>query len=247
MDGVGEKLVDQLLAEGLIDGIAGLYELDEAKLLSLERMGRKSATNVLKEIGKTRSMTFSKFLQALGLPGIGPELATAISHHFQTSQRLFDWIGRTIIDDAEMREITSIDGVGDIVALQLRDGMLLRKDMILYLLTHLTLDKDVHVAEGGSFEGMTFCVTGALSESRKSIQARIKTAGGKVVSSVSGNLSVLVAGENAGSKLAKAQKLAVTVWSEEELLAAISMGEVTDEPMPPVQSTLFDYTSTSNR
>ena len=80
MDGVGEKLVDQLLAEGLIDGISGLYDLDEAKLLSLERMGQKSATNVLQEIGKTRSMTFSKFLQALGLPGIGPELALSLIH-----------------------------------------------------------------------------------------------------------------------------------------------------------------------
>ena len=76
---------------------------------------------------------------------------------------------------------------------------------------------DVRAAEGGPFDGMTFCVTGTLSESRKSIQARIKGAGGKVVSSVSGNLSVLVAGENAGSKLAKAQKLAVPVWGENEL------------------------------
>jgi len=241
MDGIGEKLVEQLIDENLISSIADLYRLDERMLFSLERMGQKSANKVLNEINSARSMTFSKFLSALGLPGIGPELATAISHHFQTSERLFEWTGRTILDNAEMGEITSIEGVGDIVALQLRDGILLRKDMILDLLGHLTLDMDVRVAGGGPFDGMTFCITGTLSESRKSIQARIKAAGGKVVGSVSGNLSVLVAGENAGSKLAKAQKLTVLVWSENELLTALGMEGVTNEPTPSVQSNLFDY------
>jgi DNA ligase (NAD+) len=247
MDGIGEKLVEQLIDENLISSIADLYRLDERMLLSLDRMGQKSADKVLNEIDKSRSMTFSKFLSALGLPGIGPELATAISHHFQTSERLFEWTGRTILDDAEMNEITSIEGVGGIVALQLRNGILLRKDTILDLLSHLTLNMDVRAAEGGPFDGMTFCVTGTLSESRKSIQARIKAAGGKVVGSVSGNLSVLIAGENAGSKLAKAQKLAVPVWNENELLEALGMKGVTNEPTPLVQPTLYDYTPASNR
>ena len=196
----------------------------------------------LNEINKSRSMPFSRFLSALGIPGIGPELATSMSYHFQTPERLFEWIGKTLIDDAEMREITSIDGVGDIVALQLRDGMLHRKDAILDLLTHLSLEKDVRIAGGGPFEGMTFCVTGTLSESRKNIQARIKSAGGKVVGSVSGNLSVLVAGANAGSKLAKAEKLNLTVWNEETLLQRISERSNVNERKPPTsQSTLFDY------
>jgi len=242
MDGIGEKLVEQLIEEGLLSSIADLYRLDEYMLLSLDRMGQKSADNVLNEINKSRSMTFSRFLSALGIPGIGPELATSMSYHFQTPERLFEWIGKTLIDDAEMREITSIDGVGDIVALQLRDGMLHRKDAILDLLTHLVLDKDVRVAAGGPFEGMTFCVTGTLSESRKNIQARIKSAGGKVVGSVSGNLSVLVAGANAGSKLAKAEKLNVTVWNEGTLLQRISESSDVNERKPPTnQSTLFDY------
>ena len=242
MDGIGEKLVEQLIDEGLISSIADLYRLDEYMLLSLDRMGQKSADNVLNEINKSRSMTFSRFLSALGIPGIGPELATSMSYHFQTPERLLEWIGKTLIDDSEMREITSIDGVGDIVALQLRDGMLHRKDAILDLLTHLVLDKDVRVAAGGPFEGMTFCVTGTLSESRKNIQARIKSAGGKVVGSVSGNLSVLVAGANAGSKLAKAEKLNVTVWNEGTLLQRISESSDVNERKPPTnQSTLFDY------
>ncbi len=242
MDGIGEKLVEQLIDEGLVSSIADLYRLDENMLLSLDRMGKKSADNVLNEINKSRSMPFSRFLSALGIPGIGPELATSMSYHFQTPERLFEWIGKTLIDDAEMGEITSIDGVGDIVALQLRDGMHQRKDAILDLLTHLSLEKDVRIAGGGPFEGMTFCVTGTLSESRKNIQARIKSAGGKVVGSVSGNLSVLVAGANAGSKLAKAEKLNLTVWNEETLLQRISERSNVNERKPPTsQSTLFDY------
>ena len=242
MDGIGEKLVEQLIDEDLVSSIADLYRLDENMLLSLDRMGKKSADNVLNEINKSRSMPFSRFLSALGIPGIGPELATSMSYHFQTPERLFEWIGKTLIDDAEMGEITSIDGVGDIVALQLRDGMLHRKDAILDLLTHLSLEKDVRIAGGGPFEGMTFCVTGTLSESRKNIQARIKSAGGKVVGSVSGNLSVLVAGANAGSKLAKAEKLNLTVWNEETLLQRISERSDVNERKPPTsQSTLFDY------
>lgn len=244
MDGVGEKLVDQLLAEGLIDGISGLYDLDEAKLLSLERMGQKSATNVLQEIGKTRSMTFSKFLQALGLPGIGPELAFAIAVHFQQPMLLMKWVDESFEEPERMQELTSLEGVGDIVALQLRDGIKVRSEAIESLLSHLTIQSEQQKTDQGPFAGMTFCVTGTLSEPRKSIQARIKAAGGKVVGSVSSNLSVLVAGENAGSKLAKAESLGVTVWREEFLNQ-----QIRDEPIPnesvdktsSEQPTLFDY------
>ena len=244
MDGVGEKLVDQLLAEGLIDGISGLYDLDEAKLLSLERMGQKSATNVLQEIGKTRSMTFSKFLQALGLPGIGPELAFAIAVHFQQPMLMMKWVDESFEEPERMQELTALEGVGDIVALQLRDGIKVRSQAIESLLSHLTIQSEQQKTDQGPFAGMTFCVTGTLSEPRKSIQARIKAAGGKVVGSVSSNLSVLVAGENAGSKLAKAESLGVTVWREEFLNQ-----QIRDEPIPnesvdktsPEQPTLFDY------
>lgn len=244
MDGVGEKLVDQLLADGLINGIAGLYELDEAKLLSLERMGQKSATNVLKEIDKTRSMTFSKFLQALGLPGIGPELAFAIAVHFQQPTKMMKWVEESREEPERIQELTALEGVGDIVALQLRDGINLRSQAIEALLSHLTIQAEQEKTDKGPFVGMTFCVTGTLSEPRKSIQSRIKAAGGKVVGSVSGNLSVLVAGENAGSKLAKAESLGVTVWNEGLLNQQILDEPASDEPTDKTSSeqpTLFDY------
>ena len=244
MDGVGEKLVDQLLLEGLINGISGLYELDETKLLSLERMGQKSAMNVLQEINKTRSMTFSKFLQALGLPGIGPELAFSIAVHFQQPDEMMKWVETTHDEAERLQELTALEGVGDIVALQLRDGIKVRSQAIADLLSHLTIEPEQQKVDQGPFVGMTFCVTGTLSEPRKSIQSRIKAAGGKVVGSVSGNLSVLVAGENAGSKLAKAEGLGVTVWSEDlfnqqlldETVAKESTAKGSSE-----QPTLFDY------
>ena len=242
MDGIGEKLVEQLIEEGLISSIPDLYRLDQPMLLSLDRMGQKSADNVLSEIGKSRSMAFSKFLSALGLPGIGPELATSISNHFGVPAQLLQWVDVALTDASRLSELTSIDGVGDIVALQLRDGIQLRREMVDDLLSLLSIQQEERIAEGGIFDGMTFCVTGTLTEPRKSIQARIKAAGGKVVGSVSGNLSVLIAGENAGSKLAKAEKLGVQVWDEETLLGRISgQPEEQVSPSPVNQPTLFDY------
>ena len=242
MDGIGEKLVEQLIDENLIASIADLYRLDERMLLSLDRMGQKSADKVLNEINKSRAMTFSKFLSALGLPGIGPELATAISNHFKAPEQLLTWVDDSLEDESRVLELTSIDGVGEIVALQLRDGIHLRKAFITDLLVFLTIQHEELVEAGGPLEGMTFCVTGTLSESRKSIQARIKAGGGKVVSSVSGNLSVLVAGENAGSKLAKAEKLNVQVWDEKTLLQRLSETTTPPENKPATtQPTLFDY------
>ena len=96
MDGIGEKLVEQLIDEGRISNIPDLYRLDEQMLLSLDRMGQKSADNVLNEIQKSRSMTFSKFLSALGLPGIGPELASAISNHFVQPENLLQWVDESL-------------------------------------------------------------------------------------------------------------------------------------------------------
>ena len=101
MDGIGEKLVEQLIDEGLVSSIADLYRLDIRMLLSLDRMGQKSAEKVLNEINKGRSMTFSKFLSALGLPGIGPELATAISNHFKDPDQLLVWVEKVSMTNQE--------------------------------------------------------------------------------------------------------------------------------------------------
>jgi len=270
LDGVGEKLVDQLLEAGLIRSCADLYRLSMDDLLELERMGEKSATNVLNEVDKARSMSLGRFLHALGLPGIGPELAASMARVIGDADGLVAWlneasatpgdeafgpladeVGKAHKHNAALRRLLDIDGVGEIVVVQFRDGLNHRRALVDDLLEQLDIQREPTVEQGGLFDGMTFCVTGTLSRPRKEIQQRIVQAGGKVVGSVSAKLSVLVAGESAGSKLAKAQSLGVTVWSEEELDASIAGPEPAvkdarseDEdaiPSSPGQRSLQDF------
>ena len=247
MDGIGEKLVEQLLDASLITSISGLYELKLEELTSLERMGNKSAENVLAELDRTKVMTLGKFIHALGLPGIGPELASLVASHVKTLAGMFDWLRRAnlIVDEQDfgsefgnknklnktnsaIRELCQHDGIGEKVAIQVRDGLELRRDLILKLSEHLVLNEEPVASSDGKFDGMSFCITGTLSQPRKAIQLMVKSAGGKVVGSISAKLDVLIAGENAGSKLAKAQALGITVWSETQLTQALDNNPESD-------------------
>ncbi|MGB0802535.1 MAG: BRCT domain-containing protein, partial [Candidatus Poseidoniaceae archaeon] len=146
----------------------------------------------------------------------GPEVATTISQHFSSLERLLDWV-----ENGEIEELTTIDGIGDKVSTIFKEGILKRIDLISELSQIITVTDEAESASG-VLDGQSFCITGSLSRPRKEIALAIKNAGGKVVGSVSGNLDVLVAGEKAGSKLAKAQSLGVSVWSEENLFSKIS-------------------------
>lgn len=266
MDGIGEKLVDQLLDSDLISSIAGLYELSQSQLTSLERMGEKSANNVLRELERTKQMTLGKFIHALGLPGIGPELATLFASHVGNLDGLFQWLdsahaiigdekfgpelnelGKPHITNLAIRDLCKNDGIGEKVAIQVRDGLEQRRDLIVQLVQYLVLDDEPEISSTGSFDGMTFCITGTLSQPRKTIQLMVKNAGGKVVGSISSKLSVLIAGENAGSKLAKAQTLGIQIWDEDLLNYKLNSGgkQITDEQSEKKsansQSTLTDY------
>ncbi|DAC60297.1 MAG TPA: hypothetical protein HA354_00615, partial [Candidatus Poseidoniaceae archaeon] len=117
------------------------------------------------------------------------------------------------------------------------DGLQLRRALITDLAGHLVLEAEPEVISEGTFEGMSFCITGTLSQPRKAIQLMVKGAGGKVVGSISGKLDVLIAGENAGSKLTKAQSIGVTVWTEAQLLSALDN---------PAQSKPLGDTNSSN-
>ena len=240
MDGIGEKLVEQLLDAEMISSIDGLYNLTESQLTSLERMGKKSAENVLSELARTRQMTLGKFIHALGISGIGPELAVLFAGHVKTLDGMLDWLDRahaSLGDDSygpkhdelgksfkvnqAIRSLCEHDGIGEKVAIQVRDGLELRRKLIHNLANHLILDEEIITTSTGKFDGMTFCITGTLSQPRKAIQLMVKGAGGKVVGSISGKLDVLIAGENAGSKLAKAEGLGVTIWDEKALNQAL--------------------------
>ena len=247
MDGIGEKLVEQLLDANLITSISGLYDLKLEELTSLERMGNKSAENVLAELDRTKVMTLGKFIHALGLPGIGPELATLVASHVKTLDGMFDWLRRAnaIVGQEDfgpkfgennkphktnsaIRELCQHDGIGEKVAIQVRDGLELRRDLIVKLSDHLVLNEEPAVTSDGKFDGMSFCITGTLSQPRKAIQLMVKSAGGKVVGAISAKLDVLIAGENAGSKLAKAEALGIAVWSETQLNEALDKSPDSD-------------------
>ena len=233
MDGIGEKLVEQLLEAGKISSISGLYELTETQLTSLERMGKKSAQNVLSELTRTKQMTLGKFIHALGISGIGPELASLFAGHVKTLDGMIDWldqahaslgdelygpetneIGKPYKFNKALRVLCEHDGIGEKVAIQVRDGLEQRRKLIQELSNHLILDEEPIMTSTGKFDGMTFCITGTLSQPRKAIQLMVKGAGGKVVGSIWAKLDVLIAGENAGSKLAKAETLGITIWDE---------------------------------
>ena len=268
MDGIGEKLVEQLLDAGMISSISGLYELTNQNLTSLERMGEKSAQNVLSELTRTKQMPLGKFIHALGLPGIGPELASLFASHVKTLEGMFDWLdkahaelghdeygpefdtnGKSYKSNIAIRELCDHDGIGEKVAIQVRNGLELRRSLILELSHHLVLNKEPESVSSGKFDGMTFCITGTLTQPRKVIQLMVKAAGGKVVGSISNKLDVLIAGENAGTKLTKAENLGITIWDETLLNQALngspssseSSGSTKTPEIKQAQKSLLDF------
>jgi DNA ligase (NAD+) len=273
MDGIGEKLVEQMLEQEMIQSIPDLYRLQQASIENMERMGEKSALNVLDELAKTKTLRLGKFLHALGLPGIGPELATSVAQHLHSIESVMQWVddafatsrqenfgpkldmkGKPYSENQALRTLCTVEGIGSKVAIQVRDGLSYRLPMLLDLTEILEILDEPKAASGGVFEGMTFCLTGALEQSRKEAQLVIKAAGGKIVGSVSSQLSVLIAGEKAGSKLTKAQSLGVTVWTEQDFSnALLATQESVSNPKPnshldqsntqpsPQQPSLFDF------
>ena len=266
MDGIGEKLVEQLLEERLVANIPDLYRLQQDQLENLERMGEKSAVNVVNELSKTKKMPLAKFLHALGIAKIGPELAILVAQFATSFDNLMQWVIAAEEpqepqeqDNEALSALVEIDGIGMIVARQVRDGLASRTEMLLDLVSFIEVENQPKAIDSGSLSGKTFCLTGSLTRPRKEVQLSIKNAGGKVVGSVSAKLDVLVAGEKAGTKLAKAESLQVLIWSEEELFSQIdssttdqakSVGEVVAEQQPKTskideksdgQKSLFEF------
>lgn len=247
MDGIGEKLAEQLCEAGLVKTLPDLYRISQSDLEGLERMAEKSASNIISQLDSTRSMTLGEFLSSLGLPGIGPELALAIAGEICTFETLRAMVEtrNTVPEEGEkhnssLQILLSIDGVGETVANSLLEGLALRSAMLDDFSSQLEIqEEDKREKPSGNLVNQTFCITGTLSKPRKEIALAIKAAGGKVVSTVSGKLDYLVAGDSAGSKLEKANRLGVNVISEaslDELISStVKSNNVENQP------TLFDY------
>ena len=239
MDGIGEKLAEQLCSSGMVSSLADLYRLEEREkeLIGLDRMAEKSAKNILNELRTTRKMTLIDFISALGLPRIGPEIATLVCSEMKTFEELMG-----MIDDraAAIERLVSIDRIGETVAQLLLDGISERRDSILDLYSQIEIIEGGELNSEGPLSGSTFCITGTLTRPRKEIALSIKSEGGKVVSSVSGNLHYLVAGTSAGSKMDKARRLGVRVISETELDDLLG-GTILEDLPEDRQATLGEF------
>jgi DNA ligase (NAD+) len=218
IDGLGEKQALRFLEEGLIADVADIFELDEEQLLAMDRFGETSARNLLAAIDASRQRPFKRVLYALGLPGVGYVTAEALADHFGSIDALHE---------ADPERIEEVEGVGPIMAVQIAESL---ADELTWGLVEklkekglrLEADESERRVSGGPLEGKTVVLTGTLPElTREEAAALVKSAGGKVVNSVSKKTDYVVAGESPGSKLAKAEKLGTDVLDEAKLLALL--------------------------
>ncbi|HMJ73869.1 MAG TPA: NAD-dependent DNA ligase LigA [Solirubrobacterales bacterium] len=221
IDGFGEKQAMRFLEEGLIGDVADIYDLTEEQLVGMDRFAEISARNLLAAIDASRSRPFKRVLYALGLPGVGYVTAEALADHFGSIDALHE---------ADPEAIEEVEGVGPIMAVQIAESL---ADEPTWQLVEklrqkgLRLEQDASERrpEGGPLEGRTLVLTGTLPElTREEAAALVKAAGGKVVNSVSKKTDYVVAGENPGSKLAKAEKLEEVEVIDEAGLRALLEG-----------------------
>ena len=211
--GLGEAAVAQLTEAGLLHDVADLYSLGEAQLLPLERMGRKSVENLLTAIAASREQPLWRLLAALGIPHVGVAVARTLAATFGTLDRLAE---------ATEEELIVVEEIGGVMAHAIHEWF--RDSDVMALIEKLRRaslnfgEKDlgwVTPSAEGKFNGTTWVLTGTLSIPREEAAELIRTQGGKVSGSVSAKTTYLLAGEEAGSKMEKAQKLGVTILNEE--------------------------------
>ena len=218
VEGLGDKLVDQLVDGGLIRSLPELYTLGLAKLAALERMGEKSAVNLLAGLEKSKTTTLPRFLFALGIRQVGEATAKELARHFGSLDSVMD---------ADLAALQQVPDVGPVVAQAIRTffDQPHNREVV-----EMLRAAGVHWPEGEGaaaapqiLAGQIFVLTGTLPTlSRDQAKAMIEAAGGKVAGSVSKKTHALVAGEEAGSKLDKAQVLGITVLDEAGLMALLA-------------------------
>jgi DNA ligase (NAD+) len=211
--GLGEASVAQLTEAGLLQDVADLYTISKEQLLPLERMGEKSVENLLSSIAASRNQPLWRLLTALGIPHVGVTAARTLSSSFGTLERLAE---------ASEEDLIALEEIGEIMARAIHAWF--REPGVLGLIGKLRVaglnfgERDpqntTRVAKG-KFHGTTWVLTGTLSIPRDEAAELIRAQGGQVSGSVSAKTTYLLAGEEAGSKLQKAQKLGVTIMNEE--------------------------------
>ena len=231
VEGLGDQLIEQLVDKNLIHTAADLYTLDHAKLAGLDRMAAKSAQNVLDALEKSRDTTMARFIYALGIRNVGESTAKALAQHFGNLEALLhaaSWEGGI--------QLLEVADVGPVVARSIGEFLTDPDNRALVdaLAKELRWKEGAHVLKNaGALAGKTFVLTGTLpTMGRDDAAALIEAAGGKVSGSVSKKTSYLVAGADAGSKLAKAQELGIALLDEAALLALLAANQPNEASAP---------------
>lgn len=216
IDGLGENLVEQFIEKGLIQDIADIYKLTFEDIASLKKNGTKFATNLVNSIEDSKNRPFYKLITALGIRHIGTKSAKTIAKHFKTMRNLMQ---------AEVEEIAELEDVGQIMAESIYEFFKQEQTIdLIEKLENAGLNMKEETEEGVDerFKGFTFVLTGSLENyTREQAGEIIEKLGGKVSSSVSKKTSYVIAGEEAGSKLTKAQELGVTILNETEFMEMV--------------------------
>jgi DNA ligase (NAD+) len=224
IDKLGESLVAQLTSAELVKDVADLYDLDEAKLMGLERVGKKSADNVLGAIRASRERTLDRLIAGLGIPGIGQVAGRQLAEAAETLPSLLAW------SEGEARERTSaIHGFGAKMVDAVVDFL---ADPVERQIMEKLRDRDVGrpqprhaVASEGPLVGQSFCVTGVLTRKREDVHEVLRAAGATIHDSVTKSTTYLVAGDKTGkTKLDQARKYQVKVITEEEMTLLLAGG-----------------------
>ena len=231
IDGIGSETIDLLFSEGLVKNIADLYDLKKTDILPLERMAEKSADNIINGIEESKKTPFHKLLFALGIRYVGETVAKKLVAHFMSMDALLK---------TNQEELESVDEIGDKIAVSVLEFIQNKNNIVLInRLKEYGLNMEVSRQEveqsSNLLQGKKIVVSGKFNiHSRDEIKDMITLNGGKIVSSVSAQTNLIVAGENMGpSKLAKAKSLAIEILTETEFLSQLG----TDQNSSPENST----------
>jgi DNA ligase (NAD+) len=210
IDGMGEALVNQLTDHGLVKNVADIYKLTKANLLSLERMGEKSAQNVLDEIEASKKLPLERVIYGLGMRFVGERTAQFLAEHFGSMDALMN---------ASEEELQQVNEVGPRIAQSIAEFFQepRNRELVERLREAKLTFAGIKKERGTKLAGKTFVLTGTLTRPRDQVKKMIEDAGGRVAGSVSKKTDYVVAGTDAGSKLDKAKELRVSVIGEDEL------------------------------
>ncbi len=210
IDGMGDALVNQLTDRGLVKNVADIYKLTEADLLSLERMGEKSAQNVLDEVEASKKLPLERVIYGLGIRFVGERTAQFLAEHFGSMDALMN---------ASEEELQQVNEVGPRIAQSIGEFFREKKnrELVEGLRAARLTFSGTKKERGTKLAGKTFVLTGTLTRPRDQVKKMIEDAGGRVSGSVSKKTDYVVAGSDAGSKLDKAKELRVNVIGEKDL------------------------------